>query len=52
MRLYSPDFAERLRQAGLAVHAVAIVDGLPAGAADRYGLVEDETVFHCVRPTP
>ncbi len=52
VRLYSPDIAERLRQAGLAVRAVAIVDALPAGAADRYGLLEDETVFHCVRPTP
>jgi len=51
VRLYAPDIAERLRDAGLEVDPVRIVDSLPAGAAARYGLLPDDTVFHCVRPS-
>ena len=46
-RLYALDIADRLEAAGLSVRTERVVDHLPAGAARRHGLVEDETVFHC-----
>ena len=49
-RLYALDIAARLEKAGLAVRTERVVDHLPPGAAGRYGLSADETVFHCTRP--
>lgn len=51
VRLYSLDIAERLSEAGLEVRAARVAGTLAPGAAERYGLLPDETVFHCVRPT-
>jgi len=50
LRLYAPDIADRLREAGLTVTAVRIADALPDGAVARHGLLTDETVFHCSLP--
>ena len=50
VRLYGPDIAERLRAAGLEVRPVRVADAHAPGAARRYGLLDAETVFHCVRP--
>lgn len=50
VRLYALDIAERLRKTGFEVRSERVVETLPAGAARRYGLLPDETVFHCVRP--
>ena len=50
VRLYAADIADRLREAGLEVRSERIVDSLPAGAAMRHGLLEDELIFHCSRP--
>ena len=50
LRLYAPDIADRLRQAGLEVRSECAVESLPAGAARRHGLLEDELIFHCSRP--
>jgi len=50
VRLYAPDIAGRLEEAGFHIEPVRIAEGLEPGVAQRYGLLCDETVFHCVRP--
>ena len=51
VRLYAPDIAERLRDAGLEVRAERPAAALPDAAVARYGLLADETVFRCTRPS-
>lgn len=50
VRLYAPDIASRLERAGLAVRAWRVADSIRPEEVARYGLLEDETVFHCSRP--
>jgi SAM-dependent methyltransferase len=50
VRLYAPDVADRLREAGLTVRADRLAEALPEGAIARHGLLADETVFHCTVP--
>lgn len=50
VRLYAPDIAGRLEEAGLVVRAERLATALPEGAVARYGLLGDETVFHCTVP--
>jgi len=50
VRLYAPDIAGRLGRAGFEVQSVRVAATLEPGAARRYGLLCEETVFHCVRP--
>jgi len=48
VRLYAPDIAERLAEAGLAVTPQRLVDRYPA---ERYGLVPSDVIFHCTNPS-
>ena len=50
MRLYAPDIADRLHEAGLEVEAVRMGEALPAGAVRRHGILPGEVVFRCTRP--
>jgi SAM-dependent methyltransferase len=50
VRLYAPDIAERLRDAGLEVHVERPAGELPAGSVARHGLLPGELIFHCTRP--
>ncbi|MDQ3647415.1 MAG: methyltransferase domain-containing protein, partial [Actinomycetota bacterium] len=50
VRLYAPDIADRLQEAGLEVEAVRVSDSLPAGAVRRHGILPGELIFHCTRP--
>jgi hypothetical protein len=50
VRLYAPDLAERLSDAGFHVAAERIAEMLPKGSAERHGLVAEDVVFHCTRP--
>ena len=51
VRLYAPDIADRLAETGLEVRAVRSADEFGGAAAARYGLLADETVFHCAHPS-
>jgi SAM-dependent methyltransferase len=50
VRLYAPDIADRLAEAGLEVEAVRVAETLPMGAVRRHGLLSEEVVFRCTRP--
>ena len=50
VRLYAPDIADRLQEAGLEVEAVRMGEALTAGALRRHGILSGETMFRCTRP--
>jgi SAM-dependent methyltransferase len=50
VRLYAPDLADRLSEAGFDVRAEPIAGVLPPGSVERHGLVKDDVVFRCTRP--
>jgi len=50
VRLYAPDIADRLREAGLTVRMDRLAEVLSDRAVARHGLLADETVFHCTVP--
>lgn len=50
VRLYAPDIAERLQEAGLEVQIHRPAGELPAGSVRRHGLLPGELIFHCTRP--
>jgi SAM-dependent methyltransferase len=52
LRLYAPDVADRLAEAGLEVEVVRPRRELGAEAMARYGLIESDYVFLCRRPAP
>jgi predicted SAM-dependent methyltransferase len=49
VRLYSPDIADRLREAGFEVTVEQLADELPAETARRHGLAQADVIFHCER---
>ena len=49
VRAYGSDFADRLSEAGFQVR-LDRADDLPVEAAQKYGLLNDEHVFHCSKP--
>ncbi len=51
VRLYAPDIADRLREAGFEVRAERPAAAFSAATVARFGLLADETVFHCARPS-
>lgn len=50
VRLYAPDIADRLQEAGFEVDPVRIADTLADGAVRRHGILPGEVVFRCNRP--
>ena len=51
VRLYAPDIADRLGEAGFEVRVERPAAALSAAAVARFGLLSDEIVFHCTRPS-
>jgi len=51
VRLYAPDIADRLRDAGFAVEVVDMAGELGPEAAARHGLLASDLIFLC-RPSP
>jgi SAM-dependent methyltransferase len=49
VRLYGPDYPDRIREAGLHVRPILFARGLGERVAGRYGLLRDETIFFCQR---
>jgi SAM-dependent methyltransferase len=50
VRLYALDIADRLAEAGFEVTTEYFADGLPPGAAERFGLIRPDVIFRCNRP--
>ncbi len=48
VRMYGNDFGDRLKAAGFQVRLDLAVD-LPAATKQKYGLLDDENVFHCTK---
>ena len=51
VRLYAPDIADRLSAAGFDVELVRVQEALSPGAVRRHGILPEEIVFRCTRPS-
>ena len=51
VRIYGRDYVERLRAAGFEVDESAFAAEIPREDAERYGILRDETLMICRRPS-
>ena len=52
VRIYGPDYPDRLREAGFVVDEIQAGGFLDAGELERYAIAADEEVYRCTRPLP